>query len=346
MSHPHRQPASRLRRRARAAVFATLFLLPIAASGCGGDGATTPGNPTGGDPTADRLEITFAYSTGPSQSIESMDIFQSAKDGRLAAPFIATSDVELLPAWSRDGTRLLFTRDKLIPLGTVSNFVASLWIANADGSGARQLVIDQSSSTGPFPGSLYFNNQTNGAWSPDGTSIAFRRLLGSTGEDGIAIIGADGTGLRWLIQGGDFPSWSVDGRIAFGMSGAIWTINPDGTALKQLTPTGLYAVPKWSRDGTRLVYIKGSANSSGTAYDIVVTRADGTDPRTLVTGGNNLNPSWSPDGQFILYEHLELGEPAGPKCTLLKVPSSGGASVLLTPNRGVGYCGGAAWRPY
>jgi tricorn protease-like protein len=174
----------------------------------------------------------------------------------------------------------------------------------------------------------------------------FRRSIGQTGEDGLAIIGADGSGLRWLVQGADAPSWSVDGRIVFAKGGVIWTIRPDGSGLTQLIPAGDGHEPKWSYDGTRLLFVRSVGNPSGTASDIVVSRSDGSDARTLVTGGFNVNASWSPDGLFILYEHLDFGDVAAPKCTLYKIPSTGGSSVNLTPNRGVGYCGGASWRPF
>lgn len=310
-----------------------VLLLSFSLTNCGGD-STGPSGTTP-DPNVDRLEIAFGYATGTSQRFETMDIFQSTKDGRLTAPLVATPDVEVDPQWSRDGSRLVFTRTDASGASPLS-----LGVVNADGSARRLLVID------PVPpSSTTFNNQSNGAWSPDGASIAFDRFIGET-EAGIGIVGSDGTGVRWLTKAGLDPSWSSTDLIAYSGGSGIWTIRPDGSGATQVTTVAGDVFPRWSRDGTRLVFLNRTMNSSGTTYDVVTTRADGTERRTLVTGGNNVNASWSPDGAYILYEHLELGDLTAPRCTLHRIPSNGGQSVNLTPDRGVGFCGGASWRPF
>src|SRR5436190_1384197 len=163
---------------------------------------------------------------------------------------------------------------------------------------------------------------------------------------------ADGSGLRVVVPGGGLPSWSINDRIALSKDGSIWTVNPDGSGLLRVTSVGAGeedAFPKWSRDGSKLVFlhiVPSAGSLIGRDYDVVTIRADGTDRRTLVTKTYNMNPSWSPDGAYVLYEQQELNEdPMGSRCFLYKIPASGGPSVNLTPNRGVGYCGGASWRP-
>ena len=319
-------------RRAWSSRIAAIAALTLSTGACGGDGGTNPAEPAP-DPNADRIEITYAYAAGTSQKFETMDLFQSTKDGRLARLFISTPDVEVQPEWSNDGSKLTFVRftgPLLAP--------ATLWIANADGSGLRQLVIDPSTST------TSFNNQTVPTWSPDAARLAFNRSIGGT-QMGIAVIDADGSNLQWLTMNGSDPSWSVTNRIAFSRSGQIWTMLPDGTGLTQVTPLGGDVVPKWSRDASRLVFNHSVGSASGTAYDVVTTRADGTDRRTLVTGGNNVNPTWSPDGQFILFEYVDFSDVTAPKCLLKKVSATGGPVSTLTPDRGAGTCGGASWRP-
>lgn len=318
--------------RSSLALAAAAVVLGVA--GCGGERVVNPIARIP-DPNADRLEITFGYATGPSTALASMALFQSTKDGRLTTQLVPAAELQMLPEWSNDGKKLLFTAR---PLGGSS----SIWVANADLTGLRRLVVDSN------PPAYSFNHQMYGSWSPDGASIAFLRTIGSA-ERGIAVMNADGTNVRWLAPDGDAPSWSSTNRIAFGKDGFIWTVNPDGSGLLRVTSTAGDEMPKWSRDGSRLAF-RHVTPSVGTNhdndFDVVTIRADGTDRRTLVTLSISENLSWSPDGAFVLYDRTDITDPSQPKCALYKVPSAGGPSVNLTPNRGVGYCGGSSWRPF
>jgi Tol biopolymer transport system component len=311
-----------------------IALASLTLDGCGSDG---PINPIARipDPNADRLEITFGYASGPNMSLASMALFQITTDGRLATPLVSYAGLEMFPEWSNDGKKVVFT-------GQPVDGAASLWVANADLTGLRQLVVDSN------PPPNYFNNQDYGSWSPDGASIAFLRMIADTAS-GIAVMGADGSNVRWLARGGDAPSWSSTNRIAFGKDGFIWTVSPDGSGLLRVTSADGDFFPKWSRDGSKLVFLHATP-SIGTNhdkdFDVVTIRADGTDRRTLVTKSINQNPSWSPDGAYVLYDTRDISDPSQPKCALFKVPSAGGTSVNLTPGRGVGYCGGSSWRPF
>ena len=42
-------------------------------------------------------------------------------------------------------------------------------------------------------------------------------------------------------------------------------------------------------------------NRVGGGFDIWVARADGSGARPVVTGGNNENPRWSPDGRHLVF---------------------------------------------
>jgi len=309
----------------------TLATVALIFAGCGGDSSTSP------DPNADRLEIVYAYGTGGDLANEPMELFQITKDGRLAKSLLGTPGPDYYPEWSRDGSQLLFDRVS----GSATGPSTAIWIAKADGTGVRMLAVDTISQPGFVP------YQIHAAWSPDGASIVFHRYLpGFGGGSGLAIINADGTGLRWLGQGGDTPSWSVDGRIAFA-NGSLFTINPDGSGLQKI-PSSVDGdfMPKWSRDGTRLLFTHRRTDGDGTLSDVMTSRADGSDRRILVTGGTNVGAAWSPDGQYVLYVRGEPGFGPAPRCFLHRIPSAGGPDVNLTPGRGVGSCAGATWRPF
>ena len=61
------------------------------------------------------------------------------------------------PAWSPDGAQLAFTRDRP---GVADYSLSDLWVAGADGTGARRLTEDAGRVCWP-------------SWSPDGTALAF-----------------------------------------------------------------------------------------------------------------------------------------------------------------------------
>ena len=138
------------------------------------------------------------------------------------------------------------------------------------------------------------------SWSPDGQRIAVEW------NGGINVSNIDGSDRRSVVASGSYPAWSPDGRrIAYvaGDRGArfIYTAKVDGTDVRQLTQiTDSTKItdesPAWSPDGrwiafqreygcVSLIYCIG-------AWDIFVTRSDGTDLRKVTTNGKSVKPSW------------------------------------------------------
>ncbi len=86
----------------------------------------------------------------------------------------------------------------------------------------------------------------------------------------------------------------------------IWTMNPDGTDPRQLTfDPGEKAQPKWSPDGTRLLYVApGGTDDFGNqlGLDLWVINADGTGIAKVTSfEGDDTEPAWSPDGSQIAF---------------------------------------------
>src|SRR5262249_43925441 len=130
------------------------------------------------------------------------------------------------PAWSPDGSRLLFARVN------VSKGVGRIWIMNADGTGHRLLVSDAGRS------------DIKASYSPDGEHIVFTRCLPNFERCAIWIMRSDGTQRHLVIpflqtptETSNFdPKVSPDGRritfTRFGFNGIIaqvWVARIDGT---------------------------------------------------------------------------------------------------------------------
>lgn len=209
------------------------------------------------------------------------------------------------PAWSPDGSRIVFVRFNGSPGGT---YDGEIYVMNADGSNQTRLTTSR--------------NDRYPAWSPDGTKIAFSQDLfccDSRGDE-IRVMNADGSDQR-IVNHGYEPAWSPDGlKLAFMDGVRILSINADGSSLTQITsPPGtlppfsnvfdLDFAPAWSPDGaniafTRFLSCDFSDVCRGT--QIWVVNADGSGVRPLAqsfdTGGPTLTaPSWSSDGGKIAF---------------------------------------------
>jgi Tol biopolymer transport system component len=190
---------------------------------------------------------------------------------------------------------------------------AELWVMDPDG-GARQLTRNGSADYDP-------------AFSPDGTQLAFVRLIHDGPNPGYApewteihVMRPDGTGERALTthRANDFsPTWSPDGtKLAFVSerdgNREIYVMNADGSDPLNLTNhDGDDEEPSWSPDGRQLVftaYRTGRITPRGIERDgdIWVVNADGSGQRKVV-GTHDAQerlPRWTPDGTKIAFRSM------------------------------------------
>lgn len=178
--------------------------------------------------------------------------------------------------------------------------------------------------------------------SPDGTQLVFAvsqiDAMGQPQND-LFIVNRNGLNMRWLTRMPgmeDAPEWSPDGtKILFSYSGPqgegndIYTINPDGTGLTNVT-AALPATmgkrdPRWSPDSRRIAFI-GIENSQ---YKVWTIGVDGTAAMKVTTDvGFDQAPTWSPAGDRIAFvRHNTTNHAYGDD--IMIVAASGGTPVRL-----------------
>jgi hypothetical protein len=144
-----------------------------------------------------------------------------------------------------------------------------------------------------------------------------------SGSPEIWMMNVDGTDRRQITAGRAeelvHPDWSPDGqRIAFASNSTdgdnadgdmeIWTMNTDGTDLRQLTNNvGIRdAAPDWSPNGARIAFSsqRTDGNTADEDLDIwTMNSSDGQDTRRLTDNDyDDDTPDWSPDGRQIVWE--------------------------------------------
>ena len=199
------------------------------------------------------------------------------------------------PSWSPDGRRLLFARH------------------TSDGAHIWQYVLDPG-TPGALPRRVTDRKdpEHNGVFAPDGTRVLFTAitLSGTQGNLDIAIIDAEGTGLKTVVgdQGKlahqDWPAWSPDGRrFAFSSTHEgnqeIYTASADGTDLVRLTQNpGLDTHPCWSPDGKSIAF----ATDRWGGLELAAVGLDGTGlVRLTRSRGLDDYPAYSPDGARLAF---------------------------------------------
>ena len=144
----------------------------------------------------------------------------------------------------------------------------------------------------------------------------------------LALIGARAT------AGPARAAWHrAQGKIAFWdfMSGQIYTVNANGSDLRQLTHTtgGVQAMfPNFSPNGKLIAF---SLGNSTHPWRIWVMHADGSHQRRLTTdtkGFRDSTPVYTPDGRAIVFSRCLPGDGV---CAIWKMNADGTHKRALTP---------------
>jgi len=232
---------------------------------------------------------------------------------------IGGAEYDTDPWFTNDGRRFAFDRS--------DHGSRALWIANADGSGARQLLPAAAKISG-------FE------WSPTGDRIALRRDSDHPGTIQIVDAGTGATtsfdldmtviafvwrpGTDQLIVSGERTT--PDARI-----GGMYLVGADGTGLKSIVEgPDVINDPTVSPDGSKLAYTTWGTGAEGRIHVIdLVSGAEspvGFDPADPHT---DLAPQFSPDGRSIMVERYDAD---GYRLTILPVDGKGAIVAMDDPH--------------
>lgn len=183
------------------------------------------------------------------------------------------------------------------------------------------------------------------ATSSSNERILFERSYNASGgySPAIYIMNTDGSNMTLVKSGAIDPAWSKDGkRIVFtqlSTSQQIFTMNTDGTDLKQLTFTtsGYNRWAQWSPDGSRIAF---ASSRDGGDIEIYVMNADGSGQARLTTvPGVDYFPTWSPDGTKIAFTsgragltHIFVMNADGTNVTRLTTSGAGNVDPAYSPD--------------
>ena len=189
------------------------------------------------------------------------EIYSMTQDGGDQQRLTDDTEIQTDPQWSPDGSRIAYIQFCPVP-GESGVFDLALHVMNRDGTDPRPLL-----------GCSARRDIVTASWSPDGRRLVF-----------------------------EVATPRPSGRTAGSRQSDIAVINADGTGLRRLTRTAAFEThPVWSPDGRRIAFTsdrharRGRLEPLGPAFELYTMRSDGRDVRRITRNRvPDLRPDWQP----------------------------------------------------
>ncbi len=234
--------------------------------------------------------------------------------GGIVTGAVGAATITARTPWGATATADLFVTEALL-VGVRRG--AGVELVQLDTSGARSLVPVLSVGEENF----------DGAWSPDGTRIAFAATVG--GNTDIYVADADGGNVLRLTDAPEAetgPAWSPDGgTIVFTSlrsgTAQVWAMNEDGTARRALTSgPGENAAPAFRPDGRLIAFISTRDGNP----DLFEMGNEGGDPRAITrTPEPESHPAYVANGDLVVVVNR------GGYTDLLRIRAGDGRRTML-----------------
>ncbi len=234
----------------------------------------------------------------------------------------------LNPSWSHDGSKLAFK--------TYRDGNWEIYVIDANGTNLINLSNDPSDDEYP-------------KWSPDGSKIAFISNRG--GNEDIYVMNSDGTNVVNISNDvGDsiMPVWSPTSESLAYLSGDNDLRQIEIHDLKQGTATNYQNTShvnfmSWSRNGNFIAFSSFIDSNSGASEIYVLDVQRRLIIKMTATQDTNLQPYWSPVGEFVLYWGITK-DILGPSGTSIHMIRTDDGTDRILPQNSPNDSGGI-WSP-
>lgn len=300
--------------------FLSLILLLLSADSC------VPASVPEVALTAPDVEIAFSTTQGIEGRWRRGSIFVMAIDGTHQAALAHTRGGEPggAPTWSPDGECVAFP--EILNSEEIAEY----------GSGVALAILCADRIKFLIPGGRY------GTWSPNGKTIVYYGLDRGDRSSSINIIDLETSQIEPLITG-------LGGRQEyFDALRLSWSPTGEQIVYEMDEPSGKWGIYVMNRDGTQRRFLtRGrrpdwSPTRPEIAFDdegvLWLIDADGTGRHALTSGGDDQWPSWSPDGEVLIFESHRDGNGE-----IYRINRDGTGLMRLTDNPA--WDGKPAWRP-